>query len=318
VRPDLPTYAQLRARTDAPPGSSWGVFGASDEVGALNLLTADKVLAASRLVRKGAVFSLDHPVNAFPPNRMRPPACHTVLEIAPDWRDDYLDSFYLQQTSQIDGLRHVRHSTYGFYGGAPVERLTAGDPTLGVNRWADRGVVGRGVLIDVARYRQQAGAPLDHRAGEPITVAMLEEVLAAQGTALRPGDMLLLRTDYPNYLRSLEGSPPTSSAGLEQSLEMLAWLWDNRIPLAASDNNALECGPAVPTSPFCTSEVRAGNGLMHAELIAMLGIVVGELWRLDELADDCAADGVYDCMLIVKPLNVIGGVGSPPNATAIK
>jgi len=50
----------------------------------------------------------------------------------------------------------------------------------------------------------------------------------------------------------------------------------------------------------------------------MLGMVVGELWRLDELADDCEADGVYDCMLVVKPLNVIGGVGSPPNATAIK
>jgi hypothetical protein len=57
---------------------------------------------------------------------------------------------------------------------------------------------------------------------------------------------------------------------------------------------------------------------MHPQLIALLGMVVGELWRLDELAADCAGDGIYEFLLVVKPLNVVGGVGSPPNATAVK
>ncbi|HEX4082087.1 MAG TPA: cyclase family protein [Acidimicrobiales bacterium] len=315
---DLPTYAELQARQDGPPGSSWGLFGPHDEIGALNLVGPDEVVAASRLVRKGAVFSLDYPVNAFEPTERRPAAVHTVITMAPDWRDDYLDRFYLQQTSQVDGLRHVRHPAHGFYGGIDPDRVVADDPTIGVNHWADRGIVGRGVLIDVARHRERAGRPLDHAAGEPITVDLLDETLAAQGVGLSPGDLLLVRTGYPSYLAALGGPHPAEVAGLEQSHEMLAWLWDHRIPLAASDNTALECSPVVPTSPFFAAGGGPGDGLMHPELIALLGMVVGELWRLDELAADCADDGVYELLLVVKPLNVVGGVGSPPNATAVK
>ncbi len=315
---DLPTYAELQARQDGPPGSSWGLFGADDEIGALNLVGPDEVVAASRLVRKGAVFSLDYPVNVFEPTERRPNAVHTVITMASDWRDDYLDGFYLQQTSQVDGLRHVRHAAHGFYGGADPDRVVAGDPTIGVNHWADRGIVGRGVLIDVAGHREQAGRPLDHAAGEPITVDLLDETLAAQGVTLSPGDLLVIRTDYPAYLAGLGGPHPAAVAGLEQSHEMLAWLWDHRIPLAASDNTALECSPVVATSPFRTAEGGPAAGLMHPQLIALLGMVVGELWRLDELAADCADDGVYEFLLVVKPLNVVGGVGSPPNATAVK
>ncbi|HEY1732922.1 MAG TPA: cyclase family protein, partial [Acidimicrobiales bacterium] len=292
--------------------------GPHDEIGALNLVGPDEVVAASRLVRKGAVFSLDYPVNVFEPTERRPAAVHTVITMAPDWRDDYLDRFYLQQTSQVDGLRHVRHPAHGFYGGIDPDCVVADDPTIGVNRWADRGIVGRGVLVDVARQRERAGRPLDHAAGEPITVDLLDETLAAQGVGLSPGDLLLVRTGYPSYLAGLGGPHPAAVAGLEQSHEMLAWLWDHRIPLVASDNTALECSPVVPTSPFFAVGGGPGDGLMHPELIALLGMVVGELWRLDELAADCADDGVYELLLVVKPLNVVGGVGSPPNATAVK
>ena len=146
-------------------------------------------------------FSLDFPINAFPTSR-RPPARHTVIEMAADWRDDSLDGFFLQQTTQIDGLRHVRHSVHGFYGGADAERFVADDPTVGVNRWADRGIVGRGVLVDVARHREAQGHPLDHDAGDQISPGLLDETLAAQGTSLEPSDMVLLRTDYPRFCAS--------------------------------------------------------------------------------------------------------------------
>lgn len=50
----------------------------------------------------------------------------------------------------------------------------------------------------------------------------------------------------------------------------------------------------------------------------MIGLALGELWDLDPLAEDCARDGVHTCMVVAKPLYVTGGVGSPPNAVAIK
>lgn len=100
---------------------------------------------------------------------------------------------------------------------------------------------------------------------------------------------------------------------------MLAWLWDNRVPLVAADNVALECVPPVASSPFLRPDaIDRNDALMHPHLIALLGMVVGELWSLEALAADCVADGRYEFLLVVKPLNLIGGVGSPPNATAVK
>jgi hypothetical protein len=58
--------------------------------------------------------------------------------------------------------------------------------------------------------------------------------------------------------------------------------------------------------------------MMHQQLIALLGMAIGELWRLDELAEDCARDGIYEFLVVSKPLNLVGGVGSPANAVAIK
>ena len=312
----LPSFAELWERRDVPVPSTWGLFGAGDEIGALNLLGPAEALRGAGCVQRGAVFSLDHPIGAFD-SPHRPHATHVVLDLGRGWRDDYLDGFYLQATSQIDGLRHVSHHEHGFYNGADADRLVAGDPTLGVNRWADRGIVGRGVLVDVARHRAQQGQPLDHLASEPISVALLDETLAAQGTVLERGDLLLVRTAYAEHRRAHPGR--RGHAGLEQSFEMLAWLWDHRIPLIAADNVALECTPPVATSPFVRPDaVDSNDALMHAHLIALLGMVVGELWDLEALAEDCAADGRHTCLLVVKPLNLIGGVGSPPNATAVK
>ena len=312
----LPSYAELLSRTDAPAPSIWGLFGADDEVGALNVLGADEVLRGVGCVKRGVVFSLDHAIGTFE-SPHRPHATHTILDLGRGWRDDLLDGFYLQATSQVDGLRHVAHHAHGFYNGADPERLVPGDPTIGVNRWADRGIVGRGVLVDVAAHAARVGRPLDHRAATPIGVALIEQTLAAQGTTLARGDLLLLRTGYEDHRAAHPGWH--GHAGLEQSHEVLAWLWDHRIPLVAADNVALECIPPVASSPFVRPDaVDSFDALMHAHLIALFAMVVGELWNLEALAADCAVDGVYEFLLVVKPLDLVGGVGSPPNATAIK
>jgi hypothetical protein len=327
-----PSYAELMARTDAPPGSSWGIFGEHDEVGTLNFLTPDCVRAAASLVRRGRVFNLDHHLQAFEPplapHRKSPR--HEIFCRAPHHRDDYVDSLYLQGSSQIDGLRHFRHQVYGFYNRVPDDRILPDTPDIGINRFAERGMVGRGVLIDIDRHLARQGRKLDHAAGEPFPVSLLDEVAEAQGVAFRPGDILLMRTGYLDWYFNQAG-PETRrtlpqhlhSPGLIQSRDTLAWLWDHRIAIGASDNVGYEAIPSIPDSPFVTErDLKLGisplhAGLMHPTIIALMGFCIGELWDLDPLAADCAQTGVYECMITAKPLNLMGGVGSPANAMAI-
>jgi hypothetical protein len=95
--------------------------------------------------------------------------------------------------------------------------------------------------------------------------------------------------------------------GLEGSIEMAAWLWDQRIAAVASDCPALEPWPWNPNV-----------GVLHVRALCFLGMPFGELWHLEDLAADCAADGVYESFFTSSPLYLRGGVGSPPNAMAIK
>jgi len=329
----IPSYAELLARTDAPRGSSWGVFGAEDEFGMLNFLTPERVVAATKCVRRGAVFNLDCALDAFDPPVIahRKTVRHTIFGNGIHHRDDYLDGFYLQSTTQVDGLRHFRHPLHGFYNGMPDAAIAEGSPRLGINRFAERGIVGRGVVIDIERYLAQRGDRLDYRSAQPIPTALIDAAATAQGVAFRPGDILLLRTGWmrmyfaemsPEERRDFPRNMRTP--GLRQGHDTLAWLWDHQFALCAADNVALECMPPVAETPFAAELAGAPGmypghvGMMHPYLIALLGLAIGELWSLDALAEDCARDGVWECLVTVKPLNLTGGVGSPANALAVK
>jgi kynurenine formamidase len=320
----LPTYAQLLERNDAPPGSSWGLFGDDDQVGTVNLLEDDVVKNAATLVRRGARFNLDYSLDEF-----RPPISpfRRRLEHKVNSRhdgqihDDYLDDFFLQASSQIDGLRHHSHSIHGFYGGADRDDIKIGSPTLGIQHVSEAGIAGRGVLLDVHRYLKDQGRPIDLRVGHQITVADLDGAAQSQRLTFKCGDILLLHTGWSQfYLKELsfeereEIVKKRHYCGLLQSRDTLAWLWDNHFSVVASDTVAVEARPVAKSSPLKDNV----EGLMHPDLIALLGISLGELWKLDALAEDCARDGVYECFVTAKPLNLVGGVGSPANALAIK
>ncbi|MCH7484171.1 MAG: hypothetical protein IIA90_03370 [Chloroflexi bacterium] len=123
--PELPSYDQLPVKKGAPPGSAWGLWGDDDELGSLNLLTLERVAAAARLVRKGAVFPLNLRIDRpDPPLYGRGRVLHTITGEGSDGRDDYLDNFWPQASSQWDGLRHVRHrSTAGTTACATMKSL---------------------------------------------------------------------------------------------------------------------------------------------------------------------------------------------------
>ena len=113
---NLPSYAELPVKAGAPEGSAWGLFGGDDQLGCLNLLTPDRVVAAAKLVRKGAVFPLNLRIDEpNPPLFGRGSVKHTLIDLGGGVaRDDYLDNFYPQASSQWDGLRHIRHPRDGW------------------------------------------------------------------------------------------------------------------------------------------------------------------------------------------------------------
>jgi hypothetical protein len=333
TRPEeYPSYRELLSRGDGPPGSSWGVFGPDDQIGTLNFIGPAQSAAAAALAREGRVFDLDYPLNTFVPSLAgtRPPTEHHLFSNNPNHRDDWLDRFYLQSTSQIDGLRHMRHPAHGFYNGVADERIVSGSPDLGIQLVARHGIVARGVLLDLPRYYTHVGQTFDVTMNHAVTVADLRGTAELHGVELRRGDAVLMRTGWAGHYLGLSADAQAhlranwGSPGIEQSHEMLGFLWDTGVALFASDNAGVEAFPVDPRSPFVDPDEAlpergpSHNGMIHRELIALLGLSLGELWRLDELADACAADARYEFLLTAKPLAVTGGVGSPPNAMAIR
>ena len=314
----FPRFAELPVRPGAPAGSSWGVFGDRDEIGTLNFVGPEQALAAARLVRTGKVFSLNWDLSLpSPPFFGRANLRHTVFPKHDGWAaDDYLDSFWPQCSSQWDGLRHFADPGHGFYNGVTLEEATTdGQGRLGMEHWARRGIAARGVLLDVARFVEDEGRPLDPFDFFPIGPDLLERIAEHSGARLGPGDVLLFRTGWIEAYEKLgqrereelaaQGRP--GCPGLYGD-DVPAWLWDNRIAAVASDNPGLEAG-----HPRKGSDLR-----LHKALIARLGMPLGEFWELDALAADCVEDGVREFLLTSAPLNLAGGVGSPPNALALK
>lgn len=306
----------------------WGRWGAEDERGAANFITPAEVVAAAKWIREGRLFSLAIPLDgtgpAFPP---RTPPHHTMTLTGADYvaapgepfwgspkvrfADDYI-YMPLQGSTQWDGLSHAWYDGR-LYNGVPESALRSapiggGATRLGIENVKD-GLVGRGVLIDVLAYK---GGTLPE--GYPITRADLEGALRAQKTEVRRGDIVLVRTGWvPGFYR--QETPVARVAYLSApqtgiTSDVVPWVKEKQIAGIAADNLALEVYP---------SDIAPELGVpLHGNLIRDLGVYIGEIWWLEELAADCARDGRYVFFLAAQPLNVTGGVGSPLNPIAIK
>ena len=319
----IPKYRDLPIDSSKPARSAWGVFGEEDEVGTINLLTPEHVRRAATLVRKGAVFSLNWDLEKpDPPILGRQPLDHHIIDLDPG-TDDYYDNFYTQSSSQWDALSHWPHPEHGYYNGRTLADFT-GKPGSrnGIDNWARRGIVGRYVLADVDRYRKEHGSPIQHHEREEITVDEVGLVLEWHGIELREGDILLLRFGWIEWYEGLDQETRTElsvagqqikTPGLSPEERTLEWLWDHQVSAVAADCPALEAIPPLP-SP----EEPSIEGYLHFRIIPLLGMAVGEMFALDELAADCASDGVFEGLFTAAPLNKVGGVGSTANALALK
>lgn len=317
--PELPRYDEL-ALLENGVRSAWGLFGKDDNVGLINLLTPERVAKAAQLVQRGALFPLDCPSAAFSPgvSATRGVPRHRLLHL-PGTRgfDDVLDNFYLQGSSQWDSLAHVGYAPDAFYNGASEDEILAGKRNT-IEHWAERGLAGRVVLLDMVRALADAGRSYEPFDSVRFGVADLELARERAGISFQPGDFLVLYTGYTEWFlqQNLEGwraqLAKHASPGLEQSEEMCRYLWDSHVCAIVSDNVAVEA------TPFERSPEAPPFSSLHPMLIGQFGMALGELWWLKDLADDCARDGRYEAFLVACPLHLSGGIGSPANAVAMK
>jgi kynurenine formamidase len=335
---ELPDYGSLPRRAGLP--SSWGIWGpdGTDVFGCLNLLTPERVVEAARLVTCGSVFALNWSMRLpDPPMFERQPFSHDVTGGPTSTsHDDVLHNWNTQSSSQWDGFRHIRNHAAredepgtGHYGAVP-------DDEHGIHHWAQRGIVGRGVLVDIGRWRERVGRPLRYDRPDPIDADEIAECLAAQGTSLQEGDVLLVRTGWVGWYEQqpvevrtrMARAGQLASPGFRSGDRLAEVLWNLHIAAIGCDNPAVEAWPpGALTSREHEAEVRADRRRLHeifthTLLLPMLGLPLGELWTLEALAADCdpesGGDGRYECLFTSAPINLPAGVASPPNALAIK
>jgi kynurenine formamidase len=297
-----PAYSEL------PGGNARGVFGADDQLGCLNLLTPERTAAAAASIRTGRSIGLNGSLKDWPRPALfgRSAPVQHVVRYGDLGRDDYYDAFYPQMGSQWDHFLHVGDPSSGtFYN----DNL---DESVGVAAWSRAGIVGRAVLLDVAAWAASCGRPLDFRQRSEISAADLEACAAAQGTTIEEGTILLVRVGWEEGYSRLGAdkraelaASPLTHPGLQASPELVGRLWDWGVAAVASDNPALEAWPPPQEDS------------LHHHLLGRLGIPIGELWLLDELAGACAQESRYELFLVSAPFNCPGGVGSTANAVAV-
>jgi kynurenine formamidase len=210
----------------------------------------------------------------------------------------------LQGATQWDSLAHIYYGG-SFYNGNPLDTVTSeGAQKLGIHTVRDR-FVGRAVLIDVVKYK---GGKIDP--GYGITRADIEGALQAQDTEVESGDMVIIRTGSVPYFYN-SGPEVRRTWAMNQTgitADVVPWIKENEISAVAADNLAIEQWP----------NKNGMDGAVHGNLLRDLGVFIGEIWWLEDLAADCAEDGRYEFFLSAPPLYIPGAVGSPINPVAVK
>jgi kynurenine formamidase len=302
--------------------NNWGRWGEDDERGTVNFVTPEIVRDAARLVEQGRVISLAIPLDAKGPiHPTRSGIVHMYgysgsdfvagTKMAADYpnfqgTDDYI-FMPLQGSTQWDGLAHFfyKDTMYNGFWIGHVESY-AGARRCSIHQMKDR-LVGRGVLLDLPRHRGVERI----EPGTAIKGPDLDDCAEAQGVEIRTGDILLIRTGHVPWYYTLDDPMQFWKAGAPGlSIETPRWLYEKEVAAVAMDNIAIE------VEPF--EEGWEHVYPLHAWLIRDLGLTLGEVWWLEELAEACAQDGRWEFFLAAPPLNVTNASGAPLNPIAIK
>lgn len=322
LRPETATstpFTRDQAVAIARKHSNWNRWGADDERGASNLIDEAKVLRASALVQKGAVFTCGLPYDANGPqlpgdDRTNP--VHTMLMNGGDigtavqpypWGYGYTDDAVympLQCSTQWDAFSHIFFEGKMYNGYDKSEVTSRGAAKNSIDKLAGT-MTSRGILVDIPRLLGVDWL----EPGEGVSREMIEEAVDRAGITPEAGDILLVRTGSLASARA-KGSL-THMIGEAPGLAVSAgeWLCEHDFAAVAVDSWAMEVIPNQ--TPDLTNP-------LHVILNAHAGMLIGELFDFEALADDCAADGVYECLFVAPPLRFTAAVGSPLNPIALK
>ena len=293
----------------------WGCacWGAQDELGAMNLVTPAKRLAALKSIETGKVYDLSHVFGADAPY-MAPNQPPFLMMMWAGWRDSIRRRRRMGATNDagsnveriemtahvgthIDALGHVSKGDKLYNGFDATETLGDwGLTRLGIERTPP--MITRGVLLDVAGL--DGGPHLE--AGRVITPEDLARAAEAAVVTLEPGDFVLIRTGWGRYFgvdnaRYLSGSP-----GID--VPAAQWLTAQGVAAIGADNMALEVLP----NPDHTKALP-----VHQHCLAEAGVHIIETLLLEELA----ADAVARFCLIVLPPKMRGATGAPVRPVAL-
>jgi kynurenine formamidase len=322
-------FAAIAARVN-----NWGRWGPEDQLGTLNLITDEVRRRAARCVTTGKTFALGLALSeaegiqkGVVPGRFNPLRTMSYINVPlsddPDWicTNEDVVVMPLQCATHWDGLAHV---SYGgrIYNGFPQSSVTsAGASRCGIH--LVESLVGRGVLLDVARAKDLD--VLD--GGYAIQPADLDAACGLGGVRIEPGDVVLVRTGQMAHLHMPSRFPAGGATipqpnllrfgdvmrymGLAPGLSMATaeWFHERDVAAVATDTLALEVVPCEDDAIYLP---------VHLLHIVEMGMTQGQNWLLDELAADCAGDGVYSFLIDATPLPLTNALGSPVNPVAVK
>jgi kynurenine formamidase len=290
--------------------SNWGRWGADDELGTLNELSPDRIVAAADLVRTGETVTLSLPWQTEKRIDNPKPAVHRMT-LLPDvdigsgtlrFAMDYIGADYHHDShSHIDALCHVALDG-ALYNGKPTSVHTPEGAEVNTIEVVKNGLVGRGVLLDVPRLR--GGKWLEP--GEHVFREDLEAAERAQGVTVGKGDILLVRTGHARRLRELDPwDTETAKAGLHPTAAL--FLAERRVAALGSDGNS-------DTAPSTTEGIAFP---IHALTLNAMGLHLIDYLQFEDLVRVCERAGRWDFLFVGAPLRIVGGTGSPLNPIAI-
>lgn len=300
--------------------SNAGRWGADDVIGTMNFLDDAKRREGAALVTRGASFSLSMPFDTNGPQkgwRRRTNPVHTMTDTGTDAErgvqgfphgiggaDDVI-AMPLQCATQWDGLGHIFDHGMAYNGRRAGDVVTSlGDAVTGIETVADH-IAGRGVLLDVGRVIGDGELP----DGFAISTEHLEQTAVAHGVTVGRGDLVLVRTGQMGRAKRLGWGDYAGGPAPGLSFTTADWLYRSEIAGIATDTWGFEVKP---------NEFDPGFQPLHQVVIPHIGLFVGEMWDLEDLADDCASDGRYEFLLVAAPLRITGAVGAPVNPIAMK
>ena len=303
--------------------TNWGKWGPDDEIGTLNYITPEVILHAATLVKQGKVINLGLPVEpGHPTGGARRGRIYRYMTStaqgagnAPGFAEDHLFA-PIHGPTHWDGLGHI-FGDGKLYNGFDAQKNISphGVHKCGIHNAADK-VVTRGVLVDIARYKGVKWLDFGYR----VTPEDIKAAAKKQGVDFRQGDVVLVRTGWMRRFYEL-GWDAYNGATPGIGWEVTQWLKKIKASAVGVDNTNVEVkDPKQGNDPVATANI--GHPEMgqpnHFELLHNQGMMIGDLMYLDELAADCAADGVYEFLFVGVPLNLPNATGSPINPQAIK